>query len=305
MSRRAALVAVTLLGLCACGVEGSTEIPEGSPVHQPATPSVNDEPAPAPVPRPGAASDGGAQASPDAAAPADPPLTFDAALEARLLRMIASVTGDEYQAFAWTTLIATPHAWEGRHFWVPGTGEWTHDDTMHGRAMASVPSGLASWGAARDISSTTPADTAAWLGVFCSQSEGGPEWNKVGTLSALEVFATAWRDAKNIVVRYGPALRGAWLTGHSAGALPALLAGLVGGAHRIDVYGVPSAVGTLMGDDGIAHLHTHMLDPAGTMGFIDPFGHAQIDPLSAAATLIKAGGSLSYHDYASWPAPAP
>jgi hypothetical protein len=301
MSHRSVLVAVSLSGLVACGVDGGVGESEGpGSARYGAAPSANDGPATPPAP---VGSDGGAP--PADAAPSEPPLTFDPALEARLLRMIASVTGDQYQAYAWSDLIAVRQKFEGRHFWVPGTGEWTRDDAIHGRAMAAVPSGLASWGPARDISATTSQDTAAWLGVFCSQSEGGPEWNKLGTLSALEVFATAWRDAKDIVARHGAALRGAWLTGHSAGALPALLAGLVGGAHRIDVYGVPSAVSTLDGDDGIVHVHTHVLDPAGTMGFIDPFGRAQLDPLGAAATAIKAGESMKYHDYSAWPSPMP
>ena len=103
----------------------------------------------------------------------------------------------------------------------------------------------------------------------------------------------------------GPLLHGAWIVGNSAGANPAMLVGLLVGAHRVDIYGVPSAVGPLDGDDGLVHLHTHALDPAGTMGKLGTNGSAEIDLLSAFVTTVKAGGTLSYHDYATSPSPSP
>lgn len=305
--RLACTIAGWALLLMGCGSSGAA-------VPGPSSTGGGADPAAAPADGPGApTSEGGegtdagvAIADADAAPPVAPPVTpADPAFHARLLQMIHAVVGDDYASQSWDSLFSANVPFAGTHAWVPGTGERTADDPAHSRAMSAVPDGLMLWGIAVDLSATTPSSTGPWLGISCSQSQGGAEFAKLSNLSALEVFATAWSDAKSLLTRLGPAVHGAWIVGHSAGALPALLAGLVGGAHRIDVYGVPSAVGTLMGDDGIAHLHTHMLDPAGTMGFIDPFGHAQIDPLSAAATLIKAGGSFSYHDYASWPAPAP
>lgn len=253
----------------------------------------------------GAASTGGSDSEGTGErATTTPPELGDPAFHARVVRTIRSITGDDYNAYAWDALFVADEAYTGTHAWLPGTGETSEDDS-NGRAMRNVPLGFAVRGGATSIEDASLDDTSLWLGVTCSQSWGGPLYSKVGSLSGLEVFATAWSDAKAIVARFGSKLRGAWLVGHSAGALPALLAGLMGGAHRIDIYGVPSPVGTLDGDDGIAHFHTHTLDPAGTMGFVDPLGHAQIDPLSAGATLLKAGGSFAYHDYANWTAPTP
>lgn len=243
--------------------------------------------------------DGGAPPGRDAAPDAAP---VDAAFDARLKKEIRGVVRADYPSWDWDALLRATPPFSGVKIWVPGTGEPTADDAG-GRAMASVPSGLASYGAAETYGGSTP--IAWWLGEPCSQSIGGALFAQRDRLSALSVFDTAWPDALAIVQALGPALKGAWLVGHSAGALPALLAGLVGGAHRVDVYGVPSAVGPLDGDDGLAHLHTHPLDPAGSMGSLDGAGSAGIDLLSAFVVTLKAGGTLQYHDYSAWPAPSP
>ena len=41
------------------------------------------------------------------------------------------------------------------------------------------------------------------------------------------------------------------------------------------------------------------------MGKLGTNGRAEIDLLSAFVTTIKAGGTMSYHDYATSPAPSP
>jgi hypothetical protein len=288
----ASALACALLAASSCGGEPESGGPAPADTRPPAPPAPPERP-----PFDAALRDGGTTAD---AAPSEPPV--DPAFDARLKKQIRGVVKGDYATYDWDALLHAHAAWSGVKIWVPGTGERTADDAG-GRAMASVPSGLGSLGAA-----VTYAGTAAigpWLGVPCSQSVGGALFAQRDRLSALEVFATAWPDALAIVKALGPKVKGAWLVGHSAGALPALLAGLVGGAHRVDVYGVPSAVGPLDGDDGLAHLHTHPLDPAGSMGSLDGSGEAQIDLLSAFVVTLKAGGTMAYHDYASWPAPSP
>jgi hypothetical protein len=222
----------------------------------------------------------------------------DPAFDARVIQHLAAVLGAELPKHDWKTLFRTRVPWNGVKIWIPGTGGGTSDDST-GRAMASVPSGFAQDGAA--IAYTGSPQIGFWLGVNCSQSKGGARFLASGTLSALEVFATAWSDALAIVAALGPALKGAWVVGHSAGANPAMLVGLLGGAARVDAYGVPSTVGPLDGDDGLVHLHTHPLDPAGGMGTIDASGNAEIDLLSAFVTAVK-GGGMGNHDYSGWPA---
>lgn len=225
-------------------------------------------------------------------------------LHARVKRQIASVVGGAYADYDWDALLAADEPWNGVKVWVPGTGEATRDVAGQGRAMGAVPEGLASGGPAIAWPENGAPPRDAWVGISCSQSKGGALWAERGILSALDVFATAWPDALAIASRLGPRLRGAWLVGHSAGALPVLLAGLIGGAHRVDVYGIPSAVGALDGDDGLAHLHTDPLDPAGAMGWIRPDGAAQLNLGGAFVTALE-GGGLQHHDYARWPAPSP
>jgi hypothetical protein len=225
-------------------------------------------------------------------------------LDARLKRQIATVTGGAYAEHDWDALISAQVPWNGVHIWVPGTAEALGDGPGPGRAMGAVPAGLANEGAAITWDGSSPAPLDAWLGVPCSQSQGGDLFQQHGELSALDVFNTAWADALAIVARMGPQLRGAWLVGHSAGALPAVLAGLIGGAHRVDVYGVPSAVGYLDGDDGLVHLHTDALDPAGAMGWIRPDGTPSLNLGGAFVVALEAGG-LQHHDYSGWPAPVP
>lgn len=229
----------------------------------------------------------------------------DPAFHARLMLELRAVAGPAFDAHDWTTLLRGRATYGGNKVWVPGTGE-ALADVGGARAMAAVPAGLAAHGPALRFADWTPAmGSSFWLGVPSAQSIGGPKFAVLDRLSALQVFETAWPDALAIVAALGPRLDGAWVVGHSAGALPAVLAGLLGGAHRVDAYGVPSVVGPLDGDDGIVHLHTHPLDPAGSMGGVDASGRAQIDLASAFVTTVKAGGSLAYHDYSGWPTPAP
>ena len=268
----------------------------------PAPPAVG---ATAPAPRPPFHAELGGDVDAGADAAATPEPAVDPAFHARLVKQLRAVVGGAFDSYDWHALLHAKASYGNVKVWVPGTGERLADDTG-GRALASVPLGLAAYGAAVPFVDWTAArGSAFWLGTPCAQSMGGAEFAKLDRLSALEVFATAWPDALAIAATLGPRLAGAWLVGHSAGALPAVLAGLIGGAHRIDAYGVPSVVGALDGDDGIVHLHTDPLDPAGAMGSVDASGKAQIDLASAFVVTLKAGGTLSHHDYASWPAPAP
>jgi hypothetical protein len=266
----------------------------GCSADAPPAPPPRDAPAsstpPPPPPPPPFHADFGDAGADDAAPAASPATPADPAFDARLKSELRGVVRGAYADHDWETLLRARVPWSGVVIWVPGTGERTADDAS-GRAMGSVPSGLTAYD--------------PWLGVPCAQSIGGGEFAKLDRLSALEVFTTAWPDAVTLASTLGSKLAGAWIVGHSAGALPAILAGLLGGAHRVDAYGVPSAVGALDGDDGLVHLHTDPLDPAGAMGSLDASGDAQIDLLSAFVVTIKAGGSLAHHDYASWPAPAP
>jgi hypothetical protein len=225
-------------------------------------------------------------------------------LHDRVQRQIESVVGSAYAEHDWEALLSAEQPFSGVKIWVPGTAEATGDEPGRGRAMGAVPADLASDGAAITWDGSEPLPLDAWLGVPCSQSEGGDLFGQRGIFSALDVFNTAWSDALAIVDRFGPRLRGAWLVAHSAGALPALLAGLIGGAHRVDIYGVPSAVGYLDGDDGIAHFHTDPLDPAGAMGWVRPDGTSSIN-LGGAFVVALEGGGLAHHDYSAWPAPVP
>jgi hypothetical protein len=262
-------------------------------------------PPPPPVFEPVFRADAGARSSDGA--PALLP-TKDPVFASRLTDQIRAIVGKQaYGDHDWKTKIHADVPFSGVKIWIPGTGEATGDTTTS-RAMGSVPSGLAEGGPAVTwASSSVDASgvTNVWLGVPCSQSQGGERFQARGKLSALEVFDTAWPDALAIVTKLGVKVEGAWIVGHSAGANPAILAGIIGRAHRVDAYGVPSTESPLDGDDGLVHAHTHPLDPAGAMGKIGGDGHAEIDLLGAAATTIKAGLTLDYHDYSGWPAPAP
>lgn len=227
----------------------------------------------------------------------------DAAFDARLKQQIKGVVRGDFAKHDWDALLSTKVPWSGVKIWIPGTGSRTADDPTNGRAMNPVPSGFAAGGPA--ITFTGTPSIGVWLGIPCSQSVGGVRFADRGSLSALEVFDTAWSDARAIVAALGPTLKGAWIVGHSAGANPALLAGLLAGAHRVDAYGVPSIVGPLDGDDGLVHLHTHPLDPAGSMGKVGANGTAELDLFSAFVAAVKSGGSMANHDYESWPAPSP
>lgn len=243
--------------------------------------------------------DGGTETpAPDAASDAPDP-----AFDARLKQQIRGVVRDDFSKHDWDALLHAKVPWSGVKIWIPGTGSRTADDPTNGRAMNPVPSGFASGGPA--ITFAGAPSIGFWLGVPCSQSVGGARFAERDRLSALEVFDTAWSDAKAIVAALGPILEGAWIVGHSAGANPALLAGLLGRAHRVDAYGVPSIVGPLDGQDGLANLHTHPLDPAGSMGKIGANGRAELDLLSAFVAVVKSGGTMENHDYSAWPAPSP
>jgi len=240
-------------------------------------------------------------ASAATSAPLAPYPQPDPALHARLHQQLHGVLGDEYAKRDWNALMQTRVPWNGIKVWVPGTGSRTYD-VAEKRAMASVPKDFGLRGPSISFTGNT-AIIGVWFGIPCSQSEAGAVFADKGMLSALDVFETAWSDALAIVAALGPKIKGAWLVGHSAGANPVVLAGLIGGAARVDAYGVPSAVGPLDGDDGLVHLHTDPLDPAGSMGKLSGTD-AQIDLLSAFATTLKAG-SVAKHDYESWPATSP
>ena len=290
-----------MIGACAIGACADEPSTSDTPAPASSTASVDAGGRPAFVADfdAGDASDAASNAS-DAATDAPDP-TF----HARLLQQIKGVVRGDYPKYGWDALLSTSVPFSGVKIWIPGTGERLADDPTNGRAMGAVPSGLASSGAAVAYVSGGALPISFWIGIPCSQSVGGARFIARDRLSALEVFDTAWPDAQAIVAMLGPLLHGAWIVGHSAGANPAMLLGLLVGAHRVDIYGVPSAVGPLDGDDGLVHLHTHPLDPAGTMGKLGAGGSAEIDLLSAFVTTIKAGGTLSYHDYAGWPAPSP
>lgn len=306
-SCRATVLALAALATCGLALAAAA----GCGAGDAAAGSARTEPLPAVAPSPppsrppfradfedaGAGADGGAGAGGDA--------DVDPAFHARLMAELRAVVGPAFDAHDWKTLLRGRALHGGTKVWVPGTGERLADEGT-ARAMAAVPVGLATHGPALRFTDWTPAlGSSFWLGVPSAQSVGGAKFAALDRLSALQVFETAWPDALAIVAALGARLDGAWLVGHSAGALPAVLAGLLGGAHRVDAYGVPSVVGALDGDDGIIHLHTHPLDPAGSMGGLDASGRAQIDLASAFVTTLKAGGSLAYHDYSAWPAPAP
>ena len=237
-----------------------------------------------------------------APASAEQPLA-ETELHTRLKRQIASIVGSDSAQHDWDALLSADVPWNGVHVWSPGTDGWASDQPDH-RAMGAMPTGLETYGPAVEWNGSGAAPKEAWMGVPSSQAHGGELFEQRGIFSALDVFATAWPDALAIVAKLGSNLRGAWLVGHSAGALPALLAGLIGGAHRVDVYGVPSLVGLLDGDDGIVHLHTDSLDPTGAMGWIRPDGTPSLNLGSAFFVTLMAGG-LNHHDYRAWPAPSP
>jgi hypothetical protein len=291
-----ALGSLFVCALAACG--------DGAPPDGPAPPRRALGPAPTPPPAPNAAPTATAPDRAGRVAANAPESVDDPVFDARLLAMIAAVLGPEYDASTWAKRLDAREPWNGVLVWIPGTGGYVADEGAR-RAMGAVPSGFAARGSAVAWTDPASAGTTHWIGYPSAQARAGALWPKSSTLSALQVFDTAWSDAQAIVLALGSRLRGAWIVGHSAGALPALLAGLAGGAHRIDGYGVPSAVGPLDGARGAVHLHTDPLDPAGSMGRIDDEGRARIDLLSAGVTFIHAGLDFEHHDYKDWPAPAP
>jgi len=300
--RIARLIGASAIGVCAIAACAADE-PSTSSISPPAPSSTASGDAGS---RPAFVADLDAGDASDASdarqAATNPP---DPAFHARLLQQIEGVVRADYPKYGWSALLSASVPFSGVKIWIPGTGERLADDPTKGRAMGAVPSGLAAGGAALAYVSGGGLPSGSWVGIPCSQSEGGARFAALDRLSALEVFDTAWTDARAIVAILGPLLHGAWIVGHSAGANPAMLVGLLVGAHRVDIYGVPSAVGPLDGDDGLVHLHTHPLDPAGTMGKLGTNGSAQIDLLSAFVTTIKAGGTMSFHDYATAPSPSP
>lgn len=293
---RGAWVFLAALLAAACGDEHASGTDEAQP--------TNAETASREGSRNGRSADdplgsGEKEATPAPLAPYPAP---DPAFLARVHQQLHGVLGDEYAKHDWNALAQTRVAWNGMKIWVPGTATRTYDDADK-RAMAPVPKDFGLRGPSITFAGNT-AILGVWFGIPCSQSDGGALYAEKGVASALEVFETAWPDALAIVAALGPKMKGAWLVGHSAGANPVILAGLIGGAARVDAYGVPSAVGPLDGDDGLVHFHTDPLDPAGSMGKLSASGDAEIDLVSAFVTAVKAGGTAK-HDYASWPATSP
>ena len=207
--RIARLIGACAIGACAIGACAAEE-PSTSGIDSPrSTTASGDAGQPSPFVADFDAGDAGDEgdthdASDAAISPPDP------AFHARLLQQIEGVVRGDYPKYGWSGLLSASVPFSGVNR-IPGTGERLADDPTKGRAMGAVPSGLASGGAAMAYVSGGGLPSGFWVGIPCSQSEGGARFAALDRLSALEVFDTAWPDAQAIVAMLGPLLHGAWM----------------------------------------------------------------------------------------------